>query len=103
MPASPPDETIELSEDQWIVLAFSREWPRYVVEWSVRQRSGETDFPIAVGRVVQEPEQSRPAEDLWNAARGRAVDEANHALAEAPPQSRAASKGFFSRLFRREI
>jgi hypothetical protein len=99
---SPPDEIIELSPDRWIVLAFSREWPRYVVEWSVRQRSGESDFPVVGGRVEQEPEEGRPTEELWNAARDQAVAEANRALDEATPGQEARGKGFFSRLFRRE-
>jgi hypothetical protein len=98
---SPPDETIELTEDRWIALAFSREWPRYVVEWSVRRRVGESDFPLLRGRVVREPESGGSGHEIWCEARDQAVEEANGALDQQVSEQPDGSKGLLSRLFRR--
>ena len=72
MDDSPPDETVELSADRWIALEFSREWPRYVVTWSVRRRHGDSDFPVVGGRVVREPDRARSADEIWNEGRDQA-------------------------------
>ena len=98
---SPPDETIEVSEDRWIALAFAREWPRYVVEWSVRKRAAQSDFPVVRGRVVREPERGRPSEEIWAEARDQAVEETNAALERQAAEQPAQGKGLLSRLFRK--
>ena len=101
MQETPADETIELAPDRWILLVFGREWPRYIVEWSVRQRHGDSDFPTLGGRVVQEPDSSRSAEELWSEARERAIEEANSALAQAAERQGSSRKGLLARIFGR--
>lgn len=101
----PPIETIELDHDRFISLEFSRRWPQYVVEWSVRQRSNEFDFPLASNSVERPP---LPAGDdpatLWGELREEALSQAKQALegvgeSEQPVKER---RSLFGRLFGRE-
>jgi hypothetical protein len=55
------NEVFELDADRFILIEVSREWPRYVATWSIRRRSGDTDFPVQSGRVERMPP-SDPAE-----------------------------------------
>lgn len=101
MEASPPDENVDLSGDRWILLVFAREWPRYIVEWSIRQQSGESDFPVLSGRIVREPDRDRSSEEIWNDARELAIEEASAALARHETQLSSGRKGLLARLLGR--
>jgi hypothetical protein len=89
----PPDETVELDADRWIVLVFERRWPKYVVSWSIRRRSGESDFPIARGEVEAPPSRdSADGEAIWAELRRQAIGQATASLAvagEVAPKSRS--------------
>jgi hypothetical protein len=97
----PADETIELSIDRWIVLAFAREWPRYVVNWSVRQRAGDSDFPLLSGQASLAPERDRSSEEMWSQARDLATDDANAALETRVADAPTRKRGLLSRIFSR--
>lgn len=89
-------EMVDIDAERFISLEFSREWPKYTVSWWVRRRVGESDFPLAEGKVDRLP--PGPAEsldDMWDELRQRAVDEAQAAAESAalgaPQQSRRRS------------
>jgi hypothetical protein len=94
----PWSETVEIDEQRWISLEFSRQWPKYAVRWQLRQRSGDGDFPAARGEIDQMPAGKDGADPIWESLRQRAIQAASQAAestaAEAPKRS------FFSRLRR---
>jgi hypothetical protein len=95
----PADETVEIDDRRFIALTFERVWPKYVVSWSVRQRSGESDFPVAGGSAEELPNRDAAPSVQWVSLREQALAEAKHAAGEAaPPDQR---KGLLSRLFGR--
>jgi hypothetical protein len=97
-----PDEIVEIDEERWILLVFDRRWPKYVVTWSIRQRSGDSDFPIARGEFEALPSKERSgADQIWSGLRQQALDAAMAAQATAAPEQ-AKSRGFLSRLFGKE-
>ena len=87
-------ETVEIDADHWIQLEFGRRWPKYVVDWSVRRRAGEGDFPIASGASEgMPPRDGGDMDALWDDLRTAAVEQARTAWvadvrveAEAPKQ-----------------
>jgi hypothetical protein len=96
-------ETIELSEDRFINLESSRRWPKYIVEWSIRQRSDDSDFPLAAGSVERLPEAGEQdldelREELFAEARAQAMDAAGRLTPTEPSDER---RSFLSRLFGR--
>jgi|SRR5947209_2378423 len=89
-------ETVEIDADHWIQLEFGRRWPKYVVDWSVRRRAGEGDFPLASGSAEGMPPRDQGGMDaLWDELRATAVDQARAAWVEGvraegePPKSRS--------------
>lgn len=95
-------ETVEIDAGQWVTIEFSRRWPKYVAEWSVRQQvSQESDFPVASGVVERmPPKDGESLEDLRDAMRAEAVRQANEALAaQQPPKEE--KRGLLGRLFGR--
>ena len=104
MDEAPPTETIELDHDRFISLEFSRRWPQYVVEWSVRQRSADFDFPLASNTVEKPPLPAGvdPAA-LWDELREEALSQARQALEGVAPSDRPATqrRSIFGRLFGR--
>lgn len=93
-------ETVELDTQRFIALESSRRWPRYVIAWSVRQRSGDSDFPLAHGEVESmPPEAGKNLDDMWAQLRQDAIDQATAAAGEAPKP--APKQSFIGRLFRR--
>jgi hypothetical protein len=77
-------ETVELDAERFVLLVFSRDWPKYIVSWTLRQRAGEGDFPLGSGAVSSLP--PRDGEDLdtlWERLRQEALDGANAQAAEA--------------------
>jgi len=95
----PDDELIESNGGGFVRLTYSRPWPRYVVEWSVRRRRGDTDFPVASGEVEAGPEEAESS-DVWNRLRERALQ----AVEEAGSKPGAGSGGkgsWLARLFGR--
>ncbi len=90
MEEAPRIETVEIEQDRFISLEFSRRWPQYVVEWSVRQRSGDSDFPLAGGTLERLPQPGADAPDsLWEDLRQDALAHARQAAESvsgyAPP------------------
>jgi hypothetical protein len=102
---APPNETIEQEHDRFISLEFSRRWPQYVVEWSVRQRSGDLDFPLASSTVERPPSPAggEPAA-LWDELREEALSQARQALEgmRAPDQPVQQRRSMLGRLFGRK-
>lgn len=80
-------ETVEIDPDRWISLEYTRRWPKYVVDWYVRQRSGDTDFPLATGTVEELPE-DRDQDTIHQSLHDRALQQANAAVAAAGGQER---------------
>ncbi len=99
MDQGPMDETIELAEDRFISLTFERQWPKYVAHWSIRQRSGDADFPLASGVLDALPSRATPgSETIWAGLREQAHTDAQQAAASieaATPHRRS----LLSRLF----
>jgi hypothetical protein len=94
-------ETIDLDTERFVSLEFSRQWPKYVVSWWVRQRVGESDFPLATGSVDRlPPGQGEDPESVWNELRQSALDQAMTAApqATAPEPKR---RSFLDRLLGR--
>ncbi|GAC1473076.1 MAG: hypothetical protein PVSMB7_26550 [Chloroflexota bacterium] len=96
MDSLPMDEVIELDDSRLIQLSFDRVWPRYVVNWSIRQPAGESDFPIATGAVDALPPPEGAIDALWDRLRSEATAEARAAIpAHVPDQQRS----FLSKIF----
>jgi hypothetical protein len=94
----PWSETVEIDQEQWITLEFSRRWPKYVVSWQLRQRSGEGDFPKSSGEIGQMPAGNEAADSIWDSLRERAVQAANESAAASPID--APRPSLLRRLFR---
>jgi hypothetical protein len=91
--------TYELDENRWIQVEVTRRWPKYVAAWSIRQRSGDTDFPVVSGEVeCMPPRDPSQLEHDLDALRENARGQAMAALAQTEPVQ-AEKRGFFSRLF----
>lgn len=99
MDEAPPDQTIELDDDRFILIQFERAWPRYSAAWTVRRRSGDSDFPLTSGKVEVLPDRESP-ENPWESVAAGARAAATAAAAaweeERPPRS------FLERLLGRE-
>jgi len=92
-------ETEDLDEQQFVRLSFERRWPKYVVSWSVRRRSGDSNFPVAQGGVDRMPPAATDDIDaLWDDLRQEALSQAHAAVPAAAPKS----KSFLGRMFNRE-
>ena len=91
-------ETVEIDPDRWISLEYTRRWPKYVVDWYVRQREGDTDFPVATGTVEELPE-GRDRETIQQSLHERALQQAN--AAAAGTGSERQGRSFLDRLLRR--
>ncbi len=92
-------ETEDLDGQQFVRLSFERRWPKYVVAWSVRRRSGDTDFPVAQGIVERMPPTALDDIDtLWTELRQEALLQAQAAVPAAAPKS----KSFLGRMFNRD-
>jgi hypothetical protein len=91
--------TYELDPNRWIQVEVTRRWPKYVAVWSIRQRSGDSDFPLASGEIQRMPPHD-PAdlEHELEALREEARSTALSAL-PAEPLGRERRKGLFSRIF----
>lgn len=99
MEDAPPDEIVEVTTGQWVALAYSREWPRYVVRWSVRQRAGDADFPVAGGQVEARPSSATPSEAIWSELRQQALDAAPVA-SSGPSDDESERRSLLAKLFR---
>lgn len=97
-------ETVDIDDQRFILLEFGRRWPRYVLDWSVRQRAGESDFPLAGGTLDRLPPPSGEDIDaLWEELRQEALGQANQAVGSVSPAADQGSvrRSFWSRLFGR--
>jgi hypothetical protein len=93
--------TYELDPDRWIAVEIERRWPKYVALWSIRRRSGDSDYPVAFGELEEMPPKDPADLDL---VLDRLRDEARRtALASAAAQTapEEQKRGFFSRVFGR--
>ncbi len=90
-----PEEEVEVSREEFVVLRYSRVWPDYVVTWIRRRReSHESSFPVATGDI-----KSRTDPPDWDAMRAQALEAAG-----APAQASAgepAHRPLMGRLFGR--
>ena len=78
-------ETVDIDAERFISLEFARHWPKYVIAWSVRQRSGDSDFPLADGVVEQLPPEGANLEAMWAELREDALRQAMTAAESASP------------------
>ncbi len=95
-------EQVELEHARFILLTYSRDWPKYVVSWSLRQTAGDGDFPLGSGHVEQLPPSDAAGVDaLRDELRQAALDQANVASAEIAPTegSTHGKRSLFGRLF----
>jgi hypothetical protein len=96
-------DIVELDKDRWITLEFAREWPKYVVTWSVRRRVGDGDFPEQRGRVEQmPPRDGETLEDVQGRLRDMAVGAAQEAASQAPQSGETERPSFLKRLLGRD-
>lgn len=72
----PADELVDLGDEHWIALSYTRRWPKYVVNWSIRRRAGDSDFPLANGELEALPSTGPSTEEIWSRLRQLAVEEA---------------------------
>jgi hypothetical protein len=96
-------ETVELDANRWITLEFAREWPKYVVTWSIRRKVGDGDFPAGTGRVERMPPRGdETVESVLEALRGEAISDARAAAeSDAGDEARRRPGGLIRRLFNR--
>lgn len=81
-------ETVDLDGKRFIQLEPTRQWPKYVVAWSVRQRVGDSNFPLAAGSVERMPAASdSDAAAMWNDLRQSAMEVAMAAASSAPSET----------------
>ncbi|GAC1445907.1 MAG: hypothetical protein NVSMB52_08840 [Chloroflexota bacterium] len=95
------DDTIDIDADRFITVVYERRWPKNVASWSVRQRSGDSDYPLARGEVdaVLKPEHDASA--VWTSVREQALFQANAAaLSFVPAEEKRPS--FFQKLLGRK-
>jgi hypothetical protein len=93
--------TYELDPDRWIAVEISRRWPKYVATWSIRQRAGDSDFPLASGELERmPPPEGADLEAELDTLREQARQQALNTL-PSEEERRPAGKGFLSRLFGR--
>jgi hypothetical protein len=95
-------ETVELDGGRFIQLETYRQWPRLGVLWSVRQRSGDSDFPLARGSEEQLPRSGQDADEVWALLREQALTAAQDAAETAAPATGGQTRtSLIGRLFRR--
>jgi hypothetical protein len=94
-------DTVELDARRFVALELSRRWPKYVMAWSVRERSGESDFPVAGGEIERMPASGQDVETLWDDLRAEALRRAQAALDTSPAAREQEKKSFLGRLFNR--
>jgi len=92
-------ETVELDSDRYVQLLRGRQWPKYVIEWSVRRRVGDNDFPVVRGVVEALPPREGELTPVWDDLRQAALDEAHAAAGTSPTEQRRT--GVLGRLFGR--
>jgi hypothetical protein len=96
---NPNAEIVAIGADRYIALERDRRWPKYTVNWALRRRDGEQDFPIATGAAESLHASGESLEELWARLRDQALRQANEAAgAEAPA---AVRRSLLSRLFGR--
>lgn len=95
-------EVIELDSRRFIQLETYRQWPNVGVLWSVRQRSGESDFPLQRGSLEQRPSGGQTADDVWSVLRESALVAAQEAATSSvsPPGGKR-RPSFLDRLLHR--
>lgn len=81
----PETEIIDLDERQFVSLEASRVWPKYRITWSIRRRTGDSDFPLASGMVESLPRDD--AEEMWRELRSQALDQAMNTAPAKPPRT----------------
>lgn len=95
-------EVIELESNRYIQLEKYRQWPKFGVLWSVRQRVGESDYPLQRGSEDALPAASQEPDELWNSLRDTALAAARVAAETDVPASGGKKRpSLFARLFNR--
>jgi hypothetical protein len=73
-------ESVDIEGDRSIFLEFGRKWPKYVVAWSVRERAGDSDFPVEAGSIDLLPTSEREGEEIWDELRQQALERAGQSV-----------------------
>jgi hypothetical protein len=95
-------EIIELDAGRYIQLEKYRQWPKLGVLWSVRQRVGESDYPLQRGSEERVSAGSSDPDELWNTLRDAALAAARLAVeTDLPASSGEKRPSLLSRLFKR--
>ena len=103
MDAGEWDEIVELDAQRFVALHFLRDWPRFVVEWSLKQRMGDSDFPVATGRFEKVPAEGDQAQEIWHGLRQAALQEAQKAAEDSPASAPEPTRSsWLSRLLGRD-
>jgi hypothetical protein len=95
-------EVIELESNRYIQLEKYRQWPKLGVLWSVRQRVGESDYPLQRGSEEGIPASSQEPDELWNSLHAAALAAAQAAAeTEGPASAGKRRPSLLARLFNR--
>lgn len=102
MEEGPIPQTVEIDGDRFISIEYERRWPKWVAVWSVRQRAGDGDFPVARGEVESRAVPGdQAAEDIIETLRQESLDRAMAASNTAPQVTDEKQPSLLGRLFRR--
>jgi hypothetical protein len=96
-------EIIELESKRFIQLETYRQWPRLGVLWSVRQRVGDSNYPLQTGSKEQLLASGQNADEVWGSLRDQALAAAREAAnTDAAASGERKRSSFLGRLFHRE-
>lgn len=94
-------EIIELDGKSFIQLETYRAWPKLGVMWSVRQKVGDSNFPLQQGTEEELSRSGSDPQEVWARLREAALAAAQEATASQAPSRDSKPTSLLGRLFRR--
>jgi hypothetical protein len=96
------DDIVELDTNSWISVEIDRQWPKYVATWSIRRRSGDSDYPVLTGTVEQlPPRDATELDGMLARLRQEAIDQATAAVPTGGAEEARKKSRFLDRLLGR--
>ncbi|MGH2408913.1 MAG: hypothetical protein ACRDGS_00955 [Chloroflexota bacterium] len=80
----PENESIEIDGDRYVALVSERRWPKFVMLWALRQRDGDSDFPISGGEIESLPRADLSELEQWSNLREEALQAAQEPRLAVP-------------------